>query len=236
MIRVLIADDHPLVREGVKRIVEQHADLLVVAEAEDGAGVLSELRVSTPDVLVLDLDMPDTHVTRLIEQVKERDPALPILIISVHSEEIWAVPMLRSGASGFVSKSRAPTELVEAIRSVHAGGRYLSPAVVQLLAEEVARNGDAPRYSGLSRREFQVLCLLGDGASVKKIGHILDVSPRTVSTYRARILEKLRLHTTADLIRYVVRHELTLSGGEDVSVHDGHADVVESRRSLRAIR
>lgn len=232
MIRLIIADDHPLVREGLKRVVERHADLTIIDEVDEGSALVSALEVATPDVLLLDLEMPNAPVGSLVSRLVRRWPALPVLMLSMHPEEVWAIPMLRAGASGYVVKSRAPDELVRAIRTVRAGQRYVSPTVAHLLTEEFVEGGTRPRHSALSRREFEVLCLIARGDMLKTVGRTLGISPRTVSTYRARILEKLKLQSTADLIAYAIRHGLSLTDPTDTSLQDGQPTCLQSGQRI----
>jgi DNA-binding NarL/FixJ family response regulator len=209
MIRVLVADDHEVVRHGIRRIVERHPDVTVVEEAASGEQVLERIDTTDADVVLLDITMPGPDFLDVMQSIRERRADLPVLVLSVHSEEHWAVRALRAGAAGFLTKEHSAEELTEAIRRVHDGRRYVTPALAERLAELVGPDGSPEAHESLSDREFQVLRALGAGRSVKQIGRDLELSHRTISTYRARILEKLDLETTADLIRYVVDHDLS---------------------------
>ena len=208
--RILVADDHDLVRQGIHRMVEQHRDLEVAAEASDGDQLLECLRTGRVDVVVMDISMPGPGFLKTLRTVKANWPTLPVLVVSMHPEEEWAVQALRAGASGYLSKRHSATELVAAIRQVHGGGLFVTQELAEGLAARLVRSTEGPAHGSLSRREFEVLCLLGEGLMVKRVAARLGLSPRTVSTYRARILEKLGLRTTADIIRYVAEHGLTL--------------------------
>jgi two-component system, NarL family, invasion response regulator UvrY len=208
MIRVLIADDHPIVREGIRRILERAPDVAVVAEAGDADGVLRVLDGARPDVLLLDVAMPGPGFLELLAAVGERAPRARVLVVSAHPEDQFAVRALRAGAAGYLSKGHEPAELLEAVRRVHAGRRFISPDLAEKLVAELDRPAGREGHHRLSRREFEVLCLIGEGLSLKEIGARLEVNPKTISSYRARILEKLELKNTADLIRYALAHGL----------------------------
>lgn len=208
MIRVLVADDHAVVREGLKRILGDAPDMSVVAEAADGEQALEQLKAADVDVLLLDLSMPGPGVFELLRQCQEDHPDVRVLVISVQPEAMYAVRALKGGASGYVSKDRSPEELAWAIRRVHAGGRYISESLAERLVFGDGFDLDHLPHESLSNREYEVLCLLGEGKRVKEIAAELGVSPKTVSTYRTRILEKLDAESTADLIRYAMSHNL----------------------------
>jgi DNA-binding NarL/FixJ family response regulator len=204
---VLIADDHAVVREGLKRILGEALDMEVVAEAATGEEVLERLESERVDVLLLDLSMPGPGAFELLKQCQETYPDLPVLVISVQPEAMYAVRALKRGAAGYVSKDRSPEELAWAIRRVHSGGRYVSEALAERLA--FGDDGvDRQPHETLSNREYQVLCQLSEGRRVMEIAVELGVSPKTVSTYRTRILEKLGVESTADLIRYAMTNNL----------------------------
>lgn len=211
MIRVVLAEDHAIVREGVKRLLSAATDIRVVGEAADGAAVLACCAETPADVLVLDVSMPGPGFVRVLAGVRATAPALRVLVLSAHAEEQYAVRALQEGAVGFISKERSANELVRAVRRVHTGGRYVSENLADLLARHVAGDAAAPAHDALSRREFEVLCQLGAGKTLKEIAVRLAISPKTVSTYRARLLEKLDLETTGDLVRYAVEHDLEAS-------------------------
>lgn len=209
MIRVMIADDHNVVREGLRRVLADYPDIKVVAEASDGDQVIARCRAEKPDVLLLDLSMPGPGFLHVLEHVRAALPGIRVLVLSAHPEEQYARRVLRAGASGYITKNHAPEELMAAIRRVSRGGKYVSEAFAAQLASDLA----TPKPEGpdrLSNREYEVLALLGGGMSVKQIAAAMDLSPKTVSTYRTRLLEKLGLKTTAELIRFAVEHAITI--------------------------
>lgn len=208
MIRVLIADDHPIVREGLERILGECADMEVVAQAADGDELLELLQVKACDVVLMDLSMPGPGAFRLLSRIGDERPNVRVLILSVQPEEMYAVRALRSGASGYLTKDRSPDELALAVRKVHQGGRYVSESLAEHLAFTLNEQVGQPAHESLSNRELEVLCRLGEGKIIKEIATELNVSPKTISTYRARLLAKLELETTADLIRYAIHNDL----------------------------
>lgn len=209
MTRVLIADDHPVVRRGLREIASDEAGHWEVEEVGTGDAVMRRVRDTAFDVLVLDISLPDRNGLDLLGEIKAFQPELPVLILSVHAEAQYALRALKYGASGFVSKVGAPNELVEALRRVLGGGKYVSPALGESLAD-LALGGPsaATPHEGLSNREFTVLVGLGHGKAVGELAAELGLSVKTVSTYRSRLLEKMGLRTNADLVRYVIEHEL----------------------------
>jgi DNA-binding NarL/FixJ family response regulator len=209
MIRVLLADDHRIVRDGLRRLLADTADVRAVGEATTGAEVLAQLDRAPADVVVLDVSMPGPGFSETLRTLRERHPSVRVIVLSAFAEQEYAVRALKAGASGYVTKEKSPEELVDAIRAAAAGRRYVSPSVGELLAADAARDATAPAHGKLSDRELEVLRLLGDGRSVKQAGADLGLSAKTVSTYRTRMLEKLGLRTTADLIRYAIEHKLT---------------------------
>jgi two-component system invasion response regulator UvrY len=209
MIRLLIADDHPVVREGLRRIVADHPELEVVGEAVNGDEVLPLLRRLPADVVLLDIAMPGPGFLQVLEHLRVEHPSVAVLVLSVHPEDQYAVRALRSGAAGYLTKDHSPEQLVDAIRKVHRGGKYVSPTLAERLATDLATAGARhARHELLSHREYEVLCLLGSGRTVKEISEELRLSPKTISTYRARVLEKMQATTNADLVRYASQHGL----------------------------
>jgi two-component system, NarL family, invasion response regulator UvrY len=206
--RILIADDHAVVREGVKRILTAVDTGVVVGEASNGQELLAKATAETWDVVLLDISMPGRNGLDVLRQLKSTCPLLPVLIFSMHPEQQYAMRAFKSGAAGYLTKESIPEELVTAIHKVMQGGRYVSPAMAAYLVDEVARPADAPAHSLLSDRELQVLCLLASGKTVTQIAIELSLSVKTVSTHRSRLLEKMRLKTTAELIRYAIWHRL----------------------------
>lgn len=211
MIRVAIADDHAVVREGLKRIIGNEPRLELVGEAADGHSALKMLQAANIDVLILDMSMPGRSGIELINLIKRESPKVAILVLSMHSEEQFAVRAIRAGALGYLSKGCESEELVRAIEKVFAGQPYITATVAERLALEVRRpaNQSTEPHSLLSEREFQIFRLLVDGHGIGEIADKLSLNSRTVSTYKARVLEKMQLETTTDLVRYAIRHGLS---------------------------
>jgi len=208
MIRLFIADDHPVVRAGLRGIIEGEPDFEVVGEASDGGDMLARIGRTPAEVLLLDVAMPGPGFLEVLRGLKQDHPRLAVLVLSVHPEDQYAVRALRAGAAGYLTKDHSPEELVAAIRKVHRGGKYVSPSLAEKLAVGLEIGaGDSP-HERLSDREYDVLCFLGSGRTVKEIASRLALSPKTVSTYRARVLEKMKLATNADLVRYAAQHGL----------------------------
>jgi DNA-binding NarL/FixJ family response regulator len=205
MITVLIADDHALVRDGMRRLLTAEGDITVLAETETGDDVAGALARRPTDVALIDIGMPGPPFTQLLRELAARFPATRVIVVSGSDEQEFAVPALRAGAAGFVSKGNPPRDLIAAVRKAHAGSRYVSDGLAQLLAAGVA-DAEPGGSSGLSGREREVLALFGEGCGLKQIAARLALSPKTVSTYRSRLLDKLDLHSTAELIRFAVTH------------------------------
>jgi two-component system invasion response regulator UvrY len=208
MIRVLIADDHATVRAGVKRFLADTADLVVAREAGTAQEILEAVAAKACDVVLLDISLPGRDGLDVLKQLKQLYPSLPILMFSVHAEDQYAVRALKTGAAGYLTKNSAPEVLITALRKVAQGGRYISPALAERLAMEVTGDADKPLHTTLANREYQVLLMLAGGQTIKEIASHLSLSVKTVSTYRTRILQKLRLKTTADIIRYALSQQL----------------------------
>lgn len=206
--KVLVADDHPIVLEGIKQVLNAAPDMIVGGDAKTGDEVLSKVRRGGWDVLVLDFRLPGLHGLDLLRQIKRESPSLPVLILSMYAEDQFAVRLLKGGASGYITKESAPDELVKAVRKVCAGGKYISPQLAESLVETIGQPQDEFPHHALSGREHEVLCLIGEGHSLSEIAAGLRLSVKTVSTYRTRILQKMRLKSTADLIRYALQHHL----------------------------
>jgi DNA-binding NarL/FixJ family response regulator len=201
---VLLVDDHPVVRQGIARILAAEIPDLALAEAVDGASALDHLRTRAPHLVLLDLTLPDDSGLSLLRKIRREFPAVAVMIVSMHPADQFAQRALQAGAVGYVAKDSDPQELVRAVRAALAGGRHV-PAELQ----EAARlEREPPAHAGLSDREYQVLRMIGVGRTVSEIGAELGISVKTVSTYRARILEKLELRTSAELIHYAVVNRL----------------------------
>ena len=207
MRRVLIADDHPIIRRGIRRILED-AGRFSVDEAASGHDVLERLRHRRPNVLVLDLGLPGIGGLELVRQVKATWPALPILILTVYAEDQFGVRALRAGASGYLVKDAEPEELVEAVDRVAHGRRFVRPSLAELLAEELDSRHDGARHERLSDREYEVLRRIARGQTLTEIARDLHLSIKTISTYRARLLSKLSVDNTSQLIAYALHHRL----------------------------
>ena len=208
MTRVLVADDHPVVREGVRHVLQGAVEMEVVGEVGRADEVLPAVRRLTPDVVILDIGMPGPSFLEVLAALPEAHPGAHALILSAHSEEEYAVRAFRGGATGYLTKGYASAELLDAVRRVAQGRRYVSASLAEQLAMGLAGDAEPKPHERLSNREFEVLRLLALGRSLKEIAAELDVSPKTVSSFRARILEKLRARTNADLIRYALEHSL----------------------------
>ena len=208
MLRILIADDHPLFRRGLKQIITEASDMVVADEAADGREALSKAATGDYDVLLLDITMPFKNGVDVLSQLKNERPTLPVLMLSMHPEEQYAVRALRAGASGYLTKESAPEELVAAIRKVSTGGKYVSASLAERLASIVQSDGEALPHETLSHREYQVMCMIASGQTVSAAARELSLSVKTISTYRARILEKLKMKNNAELMRYAIKNQL----------------------------
>ncbi|MDO9400590.1 MAG: response regulator transcription factor [Polaromonas sp.] len=208
MIRIVIADDHAIVREGLKRIVSSVNDMEVTSEAANGTEVMQRVRELTFDLLMLDLSMPGRSGMELIKLVRAEKPKLRILVLSMHQELQYAVRAIKSGASGYLTKESAPDQLEQAIRKIAAGGAFISAEVAEQLALGAMPGSEALPHESLSNREFEVFRLVVDGVSVTDIAARLKLSVKTVSTHKANLMHKMGLHNQSELIRYALRHGL----------------------------
>lgn len=206
-IRILIADDHPVVRHGLRRIVEEAPGLVVAGEAESGEAAVALATQVPLDLVLLDVSMPGPGMLEVLGRIRAARPELPVLVLSVHPEDQYGFRAMRAGAAGYLTKDNSPDELVAAIRQVMRGRPYVSASLAEALRDRSGEKGPALE-AGLSDREHQVLLLLGEGRTIGEIAVALDLSPKTVSTYRTRVIEKLHLRTSGDLIRYAVQHGL----------------------------
>jgi DNA-binding NarL/FixJ family response regulator len=208
MTRVLIADDHALVRDGLRHILRGASGLEVAGEASDGATTMAMIRATAADVLVLDLSMPDRNGVELLKQIKDEKPALRILVLTMHAEQQYAVRAFKAGASGYLTKESASAELVTAVSKVAAGGVYVSLAMAERLAQSLNEPADDLPHQRLSDREFEVFRRIAAGETITQIAQALSVSAKTVSTYKTRILEKMQMPHETALVRYAMRHKL----------------------------
>lgn len=212
MIRVLLADDHSIVRAGLRRLIEESGDITVVAEAADGQEAIQQARNTSPDVAVIDISMPGMDGLEVVSQLHSYDPRLPILILTMHEEEQYVVRAIGVGAMGYVTKRSAPEALVKAIHKVHRGGRFLSDTAAEALAERMARgNEGASLLDLLSNREIQVLRCLAMGKTNREIAQDYNLSIKTVDTYRSRVLSKLNLRNNAELSRFAIQNKLIIT-------------------------
>src|SRR6184192_3484466 len=206
--RILVCDDHPIVRRGLREILEQAGAPVTVGEAASAAEGLALARKQSWDTVVLDITMPGRSGLELLKELKSERPNVPVLVLSVHPAEQYAVRVLRAGASGYLTKESATEELLTAIRHIVRGGRYISPSVGETLADDLGRPAEQLPHHGLSDREFEIMRLLASGRRVSEIAEQLHLSLKTVSTYRARVLQKLKVRTTAEIMRYAIKHGL----------------------------
>ena len=209
MLRILIADDHALVRKGLKQILLEEYPSAIVEEVNDGEGVIKKSISNEWDIIISDLSMPGRSGLDVLKQVKQNLPKLPVLILSIHPEEQYAIRVLKAGAAGYLSKDAATEELVEAVQRVLQGRKYISPSIAEKIAEYLGHDSsDKAPYEFLSNREFDVFTRLASGKTVSEIADQLSLSATTVSTYRSRILEKMNMRTNAELIRYALENKL----------------------------
>jgi two-component system invasion response regulator UvrY len=208
MIKVVVVDDHAVVREGLKRIISENPGMEVTGEAGDGIEAMKVIQGAPCDVVVLDITMPNKSGLDVLKQLHQESPQLPILVLSMHSEDQYAVRVLRAGASGYLTKESAPARLVQAIRKVVRGGRYVSRTLAEKLAFNLNSDSTKAPHEILSDREYQVLCMIALGKTVTMIAEELDLSVKTISTYRVRLLEKLGMKNNAELTRYAIKQSL----------------------------
>jgi two-component system, NarL family, invasion response regulator UvrY len=208
MIRVLIADDHPIVRRGLAQLLSEESDLAVAGEAADARELMEQVGHGGWDVVILDLSMPGAHGLDLLRHLTRQAPKLPVVVLSIHPAEQYAARSIRSGAAAYLNKQAAPEELVTAVRRVAEGGKYLPPELEQLLDGVGGAEEELLPHENLSRREYQVLRMIASGKPVGEIGRELELSVKTVSTYRARLLAKMGLRTNAELTHYAYQHHL----------------------------
>ena len=209
MIHVLIADDHAIVRSGLRQILEESHEMKVVAEHDNGIDALNWLRTNNCDVVLLDISMPGKSGIDVLKQLHHEKPKLPVLIISIYPEDQYAVRLIKAGAAGYLTKESAPEIVVDAVRHVASGKKYISTAVAEMLANEFNTLNEKPPHETLSDREYQIFLLLASAKTATEIAAALTLSVKTISTYRARIMEKMHLHNNAELMRYAIERNLT---------------------------
>jgi two-component system, NarL family, invasion response regulator UvrY len=209
MIRVMITDDHAIVRQGLKQILSETEDISVTGEAETGFQAIKIVRQQEFDVMLLDISLPDRNGIEVLKQIRKDRPSLAILMLSMHNENEFAIRAIKAGAAGYLNKQSAPAQLVTAIRQVAAGHKFITPALAEELANALTANAsDQPLHVTLSDREYQTLCMIAAGKGLSEISEEMCLSPKTVSVYRARLMEKLKLSNNSELIRYAIKHNL----------------------------
>jgi DNA-binding NarL/FixJ family response regulator len=208
MIRILVADDHAIVRRGLRQIVADESDMEVVGEAQTAQKILDLARQEEWDVILLNISMPGRGGFEALKALKQTHSKRPVLVLSMYPEDQFAVRAFRAGAAGYMTKESAPEELVQAIRKVVRGGKYVSPSLAEKLAAELGEDAERPPHEALSEREYHVLCLLASGKTVTQSAAEMSLSVKTISTYRARLLEKMRMKTNAEVTRYAIEHRL----------------------------
>lgn len=208
MIEILIADDHPIIREGLKQILKISTNIAIKGEASNGVEVLKLLKNNNYDLILLDLSLPKKNGIEVLKEIRKKYPKLPILILSIHSDEHFIIEALRNGASGYITKDSIPEELILAIKKVYSGQIYINQKVAEKLINNIKLNKGQHPHNLLSPREYQVMIKIGQGKSLKEIAEELSLSVKTISTYRARVLEKMGLKSNAQIIKYVIENDL----------------------------
>ena len=208
MIRIMIADDHAIVRQGLARILEKSGEMQIVAEHDNGADALNWLRDNDCDIALLDISMPGMNGIDLLKQLREEKPKLPVLVISIYAEDQYAVRLIKAGASGYLTKGCSPATLMKAVNRIISSNKYISPAVAEMLANEIGDTHEKLPHKILSDREYQILLLLASAKTIAEIADTLALSGKTISTYRNRILLKMHLRNNAELMRYAVDNHL----------------------------
>lgn len=208
MIRVLVADDHPVVHEGLKKMFEKVHGIRVTGEASTGEEVLNEIEQNNYDLVLLDISMPDKSGLEILKELKRKRPDLQVLILSIHGEEQYAIRALKAGAAGYLTKKSVPDELIKAVQKISQGGKYITASLAEKMASYLEKDARKLPHETLSDREFQIMCLIAKGKTRKEIAEELSLSVDTISTYRARILEKMKLKRTIELIHYAMKNQL----------------------------
>ncbi|KIF81407.1 response regulator [Noviherbaspirillum autotrophicum] len=207
-IKVLIADDHAIVREGLKQILADTRDMVVAGAAENGNDAVKLVRSVDAHILLLDISMPDKNGIEVLKLIKKEAPGLAVLVLSMHREDQYAIRSLKAGAAGYLNKQSAPAELVDAIRQVASGRKYISPALAQELANQIGDDRNVPPHETLSDREYQTLIMIASGKTVSDIALELSLSVKTISMYRTRLLQKMKLRHNAELTHYAIKNHL----------------------------
>ncbi len=210
MIKVFIADDHAVVRSGIKQILSEDNNISVVGEASTTDEIMDQLYEQTWDILILDITMPGKNGLDAMIEIKRRKPEIKVLILTMHSEEEIAIRALKTGASGYLNKESVPGELIKAVKKVYDGGRYISPSIAESIALSFEKSKPNLIHEDLSDREFQIMCLIASGNTLHQISENLSISVKTVSTYRSRILEKMNMKSNVELTHYAIKHRLVL--------------------------
>ena len=208
MMKILIADDHAVVREGLKQILSESPEMVVTAEASTGPEVFEKIGKDDFDLIVLDIAMPGRGGLDILKEIKNKKPRLPVLILSMYPEEQYAVRVLKAGASGYMTKESAPHELINAIKQISKGKKYVSPSLAEKLALDLEITTGRPPHESLSDREYQVMCMIASGKTLKEIAEKLSLSIKTISTYRSRILEKMNMKSNAELTHHAIKNRL----------------------------
>ena len=208
MIRTLVVDDHSMVRSGLIKILKEESDIEVLAEADGYPQLLNCLKTVFPDIILMDISMPGKNGLEIVKELKQTNPEIKTLVLSMHPEERFSVRAIKAGALGYVSKESAADELVRAIRQVYNGGKYITPIVAEQLANSYELESNKLPHERLSDREFQILRMIASGKKIKEIASELSISPATVATYRARVLEKIQLKSNVDITSYALRNNL----------------------------
>ncbi len=210
MINILIADDHAIVRKGLKQILSETPDMSVAAEASSGEEALEKIAHNNFDMILLDISLPGKNGLDVLRQIKREKPKLPVVILSVYTEEQYAMSAFKAGASGYLTKESAPEELISALRKISRGGKYVTSSLAEKMALRISAIKERLPHDRLSEREYEVMCMIASGKTINQIAKKLSLSASAVSTYRSRILEKMEMSGTSDIIRYVVKHGLLL--------------------------
>ncbi|MCX5811291.1 MAG: response regulator transcription factor [Proteobacteria bacterium] len=209
MLRIIIADDHPVVLKGLKEIIEEHFDDVTIDTSSKGYELLNKINDNDYDIVLLDISLPDINGMEVLREIKKKKRKLLVLILSMYPEEQYAARALKAGANGYLTKRSASDELVLAVRKILSGKRYVSPAFAEKMMFDFESDTEKPPHENLSDRELQVLCMMGKGTAVREIAEKLHLSPNTIRTYRTRILEKIGVKGTSELIHYAITHDLT---------------------------